>query len=603
MTPSVRYTVFPASPEAHVFGVSCVVDDPDPGGQQFSMPAWIPGSYLLREFARHVVRIRARSGRHEVPISKLNKNTWVAEPCAGSLTIEYEVYAFDLSVRGAYLDTTRGFFNGTCVFLRVHGAEQVPHLVDIQPPAGARYRNWRIATAMTRNGARPGGFGRYNAGNYDELIDHPVEMGEFSVASFRAAGVPHEVIISGRHSADMKRLARDLKQLCEKQIAFWGEAPMKRYVFLTLAVGEGYGGLEHRASTSLICSRDDLPQDGTAVPDERYRTFLGLCCHEYFHTWNVKRIKPEAFTPYDLDHENHTRLLWAFEGITSYYDDLMLVRAGLISRDAYLEGLGKTITQVQRGSGRLKQSVAESSFDAWTKFYRQDENAPNAVVSYYTKGSLIALCLDLLIRQKTGGRSSLDHVMRVLWKRYGRSGIGVPEDGVEQVAEQVSGVRLGRFFESAVHGVGDLPLSRLFKHVGIEMNWRQAESMADRGGKPASAGATPAARRADLGIRTQAEPGGVRISHVFDGGSAQRAGLSAGDVIVAIDDLRVNEKNLEKLLSLRKAEQNLRVHAFRRDELIQFEVEARAAPRDTCFLSATDDKAFARHRRAWLGTA
>ncbi len=602
MTPTVRYTIFPASPEAHLFGVCCTVEAPDPGGQQFSIPAWIPGSYLLREFARHVVRIRARSGRHEVPISKLNNNTWVAEPCAGPLTIEYEVYAFDLSVRGAYLDTNRGFFNGTCVFLRVHGAEQLPHEVEILPPRGARQSHWRVATAMTRSGAEHYGFGEYRAGNYDELIDHPVEMGEFSVASFRAANVPHELIVSGRHAADMKRLARDLAKLCEKHIAFWGEAPMKRYVFLTLAVGEGYGGLEHRASTSLICSRDDLPQHGSTTPDERYRTFLGLCSHEYFHTWNVKRIKPEAFTPYDLDHENHTRLLWAFEGITSYYDDLMLVRAGLISRDAYLEGLGKTITQVQRGAGRLKQSVADSSFDAWTKFYRQDENAPNSIVSYYTKGSLIALCLDLLIRERTGGRRSLDHVMRVLWKRYGRSGVGVPEDGVEQVAEQVSGVRLGRFFQSAVHGVGELPLSRLLKHVGVELNWRPAESLGDRGGKPASSTATPAARRADLGIRTQAEAGGVRISHVLDGGSAQAAGLSAGDVIVAIDGLRVNEKNIEKLLSIRQKAQSLCVHAFRRDELMQFDVEARSAPRDTCFLSVAQGEAVARHRRAWLGT-
>ena len=183
MTPTIRYRISPASPEAHLYAVSCVVDDPDPGGQQFSMPAWIPGSYLLREFARHVVRIRARSGRREVALSKLDKNTWVAEPCAGPLTIEYEVYAFDLSVRGAYLDTTRGFFNGTCVFMRIHGAEQQRHAVDIRPPAGARYRQWRIATAMTRNGAKAWGFGRYVAQDYDELIDHPVEMGEFAVAT------------------------------------------------------------------------------------------------------------------------------------------------------------------------------------------------------------------------------------------------------------------------------------------------------------------------------------------------------------------------------------------------------------------------------------
>lgn len=602
MTSTIRYSIFPARPEAHLYGVSCVIDAPDPGGQQFSMPAWIPGSYLLREFARHVVRIRARSGRHEVPLMKLDKNTWVAEPCAGPLTLEYEVYAFDLSVRGAYLDTTRGFFNGTCMFMRIHGAEALPHTLDIRPPAGKHYAHWRVATAMSRNGARAYGFGLYVAGDYDELIDHPVEMGDFTAATFRAAGIPHDVIISGRHNADMKRLRADLKQLCEKQIAFWGEAPMTRYVFLILAVGEGYGGLEHRASTSLICSRDDLPQQGVDATDERYRGFLGLCSHEYFHTWNVKRIKPEAFTPYDLDHENHTRLLWAFEGITSYYDDLMLVRAGLVSRDSYLDLLAKTITQVHRGSGRLKQSVAESSFDAWTKFYRQDENAPNAIVSYYTKGSLIALCLDLLIRQKTSNRRSLDHVMRALWKQYGRTGKGVPEDGVERVAEQISGVKLERFFEDAVHGTDDLPLRRLLKHVGIDLNWRHSVSMSDRGGAPGPKQVSNASRRADLGMRTQTNTEGAKITHVLDGGSAQRAGLSSGDVIVAVNGLRVSGSNLEQRLLKPPGELHVRVHAFRRDELMQFEVELRAPSRDACVLEATQDTTLGKSRRAWLGT-
>lgn len=601
MPSSIRYSILPFSPEAHLFAVSCTVAEPDPGGQQFSLPAWIPGSYLLREFARHVVRIRARSGRQLVRLAKLNKNTWVAEPCAGPLTIEYEVYAFDLSVRGAYLDTARGFFNGTCVFMRVHGAEAVRHEVDLQRPQGAAYRNWRVATAMPCAGADLYAFGRYAADSYDELIDHPVELGEFSLATFRAAGVPHDIVISGRHDCDMKRLARDLKKLCETQIAFWREAPMKRYVFLVLAVGDGYGGLEHRASTSLICSRDSLPRHDTPETDDKYITFLGLCSHEYFHTWNVKRIKPEAFTPYDMDQENYTTLLWAFEGITSYYDDLMLVRAGLISHNAYLELLSKTMTQVQRGSGRLKQSVAESSFDAWTKFYRQDENAPNSIVSYYTKGSLVALSLDLLIRQKTAGRKSLDHVMRVLWKRYGRIGKGVPEDGVEQVAEQVTGVRLQSFFDSAVRSTNELPLPRLLRQVGVDVQLRAAVSAADRGGEAKNA--EGADKRAELGIRTRSSGSDVVISHVLDGGSAQHAGLSAGDAIVAVDGLRVSSGNLEKLLSRHRPGQSVRVHAFRRDEMILFEVTLQAPPRSTVSLTVSDDDSHDKARRAWLGAA
>ncbi|MGD8788733.1 MAG: PDZ domain-containing protein [Burkholderiales bacterium] len=599
MSSTVLHTIVPSSPEAHLFAVSCTIAEPDPGGQQFSMPAWIPGSYLLREFARHVVRIRAHSARQPVQIAKLNKNTWVAEPCPGPLTIEYEVYAFDLSVRGAYLDTTRGFFNGTCVFMRVHGTESTPQDVEIHPPQGKQYKAWRIATAMTRAGAKSWAFGRYTATDYDELIDHPVEMGVFSLASFRAGGVPHEIVISGRHDADMRRLTRDLKKLCETQIAFWREAPMKRYLFLILALGDGYGGLEHRASTSLICSRDSLPRRDTTKSDEKYTTFLGLCSHEYFHTWNVKRIKPEAFTPYDLDHENYTTLLWAFEGITSYYDDLMLVRASLITRDAYLELLGRTITQVHRGAGRLKQSVAESSFDAWTKFYRQDENAPNAIVSYYSKGSLIAFCLDLLMRQKSGGRRSLDHVMRALWKRYGRTAIGVPEDGVQQIAEEIAGASLDRFFDSAIYSAGDLPLSRMLKQVGVELHLRPTESTSDRGGKPASTGG---GNRIDLGIRTRGNGNEVGITHVLDGGSAQQTGLAAGDILIAIDGLRVSKKNLEKLLSSHRPGQRVHLHVFRRDELLQFEVELSRPPRDTAFLTVGDNPTQKRSRRSWLGT-
>ena len=602
MSSTIQHTIVPSSPEAHLFGVSCTIAQPDPGGQRFSMPAWIPGSYLMREFARHVVRIRARSTRNAVQLTKLDKNTWVAQPCKGPLTIEYEVYAFDLSVRGAYLDTQRGFFNGTCVFMRVHGAEYLRQEVEVLAPRGKTGNDWRVATAMSRCSAKPWGFGRYAADDYDELIDHPFELGVFSLASFRAAGVVHDVVISGRHETDMKRLTADLRKICETHIAFWREAPMKRYLFLVLALGDGYGGLEHRASTSLICSRDSLPRRGTAASDEKYVTFLGLCSHEYFHTWNVKRIKPEAFTPYDLDHENYTSLLWAFEGITSYYDDLMLVRAGLITRDTYLELLGRTMTQVQRGSGRLKQSVAESSFDAWTKFYRQDENGPNAIVSYYSKGSLVALCLDLLIRQKTSGHRSLDHVMRAMWKRYGRTGKGVPEEGVEQIAEEVCGANLNRFFDSAVYRTDNLPLPRLLKHVGVELQLRPAESISDRGGKAGSNPSLNASKRADLLIRTRANGNEVRITHVLESGSAQRAGLAPGDVIVAVDALRVTGTNFDKLLSQRKPGEHIRLHVFRHDELLQFDVQLSAPARDTVFLTAREDRSYDHARRSWLGT-
>lgn len=601
MKTPIRYAVFPAHPEAHLFEVRCTVSEPDPAGQVFSLPTWIPGSYLIREFARNVVRIRAHSGRKLLPLKKLDKNSWQVAPHAGPVTVTMEVYAWDLSVRGAHLDTSHGFFNGPSLFLKVAGRDDDPCEVEILPPKGARYRGWRVATALREQGAKRYGFGAYAAANYDELIDHPVEMGSFDLATFRAAGVQHDIAITGRHRADLRRLARDLKTLCETQIDFFGgKAPMDRYVFLVTAVGEGYGGLEHRASTALLCSRDDLPQEGVAEVTERYRGFLGLCSHEYFHTWNVKRIKPAAFSPYDLDRENYTTLLWAFEGITSYYDDLFLVRSGLITPQAYLENLGRAITSVLRGSGRRKQSVAESSFDAWIKYYRQDENAPNAVVSYYAKGSLVALCLDLLIRRETGGRKSLDHVMQALWRRHGLKGVGVPEDGVEKLAEQVTGLRLKRFFDQALRGTADLPLQKLLADVGVGMEIRRAESAADKGGRLASRNAQALAQRVDLGVRTADQAGELKLTHVLDGGPAQRAGLAAGDTLVAIDGLKVTGKNLESRLAQFRPGETVRVHAFRRDELQLLDLPLAAPPADTCALTISEDRGTERARRRWL---
>ena len=583
MTP-IHYTIIPVRPEAHLYRVTCAVDDPDPSGQQFAMSAWIPGSYMIRDFARHVVSIRAASRNRAVALEKLDKHTWRAQPVDGSLTVSFDVYAWDLSVRGAHLDTTHGFFNGACVFLRVLGQESAPCELEIVRPMGARYRNWRVATAIPRKGAGLHGFGTYVASDHDELIDHPVEMGEFTRASFRACGVPHDIVITGRHAADTRRLQRDLKRLCGHHVRFFGgSAPMKRYVFLVTAVGEGYGGLEHRASTALLCSRDDLPREGETEVSERYRSFLGLVSHEYFHAWNVKRIKPAAFIPYDLDRENYTTLLWAFEGITSYYDDLALVRCGLIERRDYLELLGRSITAYLRTPGRTVQSVAESSFDAWIKYYRQDENSPNAGVSYYVKGSLVALCLDLLIRGRTRGKRSLDDVMRALWRRHGLTGVGLEEDGIERLAEEASGLKLEHTFDDWLRSTRELPLKALLATQGVEMELRPAESAQDKGGRPASSKKT--AGLAMLGIRARAQGDDSAVTHVLEGGAAQEAGIAAGDLIVAVDGLRPGQAGLDAALAKRRAGERVGIHAFRRDELLSFEARLRRADADTCALT------------------
>lgn len=567
MTQPVRYSIIPGDPAAHLFEVTLTVQSPDPAGQRFMLPAWIPGSYMIREFARNIVQIAARANGRKVALKKTDKHSWQAARCDGPLVLTYQVYAWDLSVRTAHLDQTHGFFNGTSVFLQVAGQEHLPHEVDIRRPEGADYAAWRVATALPELEAERYGFGLYQAADYDELIDHPVEMGGFALATFKAHGVPHDVVITGQvPNLDMARLCADLKKVCEAQIRLFEptsrRAPMKRYVFMTLAVGDGYGGLEHRASTALICSRADLPVQGRKEMTDGYRTYLGLCSHEYFHTWNVKRIKPAAFAPYDLRSEGYTSLLWLFEGFTSYYDDLMLVRAGLITQADYLKLVAKTVNGVLRGAGRARQSVAESSFDAWVKYYRQDENAPNAIVSYYAKGSLVGLGLDLTIRAATSGRKSLDDVMRALWERYGRdfygngsnAGLGLGEGDALALFEEVSGVSLKRFFDRHVHGTDDIPLDKLLAPFGIGVSDMR------NNGKPS------------LGVRIVKEGNECKLANVYAGAAAHRAGLSALDVLVAIDGLRVNAGNLDVLMSRYGVGDTVTVHVFRRDELMAFAV-------------------------------
>jgi predicted metalloprotease with PDZ domain len=591
----IRYSIVPKQPAAHLFEVTVTVANPDPSGQRFMLPVWIPGSYMVREFARNIVTLRAfnEAGR-KVRVEKTDKQTWQAAPVNGALTLRYEVYAWDMSVRAAHLDDTTGFFNGTSVFLAAVGYEDAQCVVDIQKPAGPAYRNWRVATALPEaRGTRRYSFGEYTAQNYDELVDHPVTLGEFALATFKAHGVPHDIVIAGRVVAlDMERLAADLKRICEAQIALFEpkskKAPMERYVFMTQAVSDGYGGLEHRASTALICNRTDLPVEGRPQATEGYRTYLGLCSHEYFHTWNVKRIKPAAFAPYDLTRENYSSLLWLFEGFTSYYDDLILVRSGLISTDEYFGLLGKVVGGVMRGSGRLKQTVAESSFDAWVKYYRQDENAPNAIVSYYTKGSLVALAFDLTIRAQTNNRKSLDDVMRLLWQRFGRDfyrgkPVGVKEDEVEAIFAEATGAELGALFELAVRSTRDLPLEALLEPFGISL-----APEVDKNAKPS------------LGARIR---GGVdcTLTAVHDGSAAQKAGLSAGDVLVAIDGLRVTGANLDSLLSRYLPGAKIEVHAFRRDELRTAQVKLDGPEVARYSLSVTDKRTAARNwRERWL---
>jgi predicted metalloprotease with PDZ domain len=597
-----RYSIVPKNPGAHLFEVTLTVPAPDPQGQILAMPAWIPGSYLIRDYARHVVSIRARAGDREIELVKIDKSRWQAPSLHEALTVTLDIHAYDLSVRGAHLDTTHGYFNGACVFLQVVGQEDRGVDVEICPPPKAAGKTWRVVTSMSRHDAALYEFGTYRAENYDELIDHPVEIGDVLIGEFEAGGIPHAIAVRGHTRVDMARICQDLAILCaEHHKLLPPPRDLDRYLFLLLVVPDGYGGLEHRWSSSLLCGRNDLPVRGETIPKSSYRKFLRLCSHEYFHLWHVKRMKPQRFTPYDLSAESFTGLLWVFEGITSYYDHLALVRSGLITRESYLELLARTITRVIRTRGRFRQSVEESSFDAWIKFYKQDSNSSNATVSYYTKGALVALALDLTIRRETGGEKSLDTVMRECWRLYGETGEGMPERGLEPVAESVTGLDLREFFERYVRGTGDLPLQKMLKDFGIAMHLRPADNVDDAGGK---AGSLETAPPPWLGITTASRDGKDLVGIVHSDSPAERAGVAAGDELVALNDVRLTKANFDTRLREYHAGDRVTISVFRTDALLKFKVRLVDPPDDTCWLEADpelSEEGQAR-QRAWFSS-
>jgi len=522
----IAYRVACADRHAHLFEVTLRIAEPA-ALQRLSLPVWIPGSYLVREFAKDLQQLRARQGRRALVPVQLDKATWQVGCTPGQpLELSWQVCAHDNSVRTAWLDDARGFFNATSLCLRVEGQTDAPHLLEIVAPAApAGGPRWSCATALTPVKVDRQGFGSYNADGYDELADSPVEMGAFWSGTFEACGVPHRFVVAGAAPTfDGARLLADARAICEAQMRMWhGERvgrrggpkpPHDRYLFLLNAVDDGYGGLEHRHSTALICARRDLPRIGESRTPESYTTLLGLISHEYFHTWNVKRLRPAEFARYDYGAENYTRLLWFFEGFTSYYDDLLLRRANRIDDATYLRLIGKTINQVQQTPGRHVQSVAQASFDAWVKYYRQDEQTPNLTVSYYTKGALVALCLDLTLRAE--GKGSLDDVMRHLWTQSGNGG-PVSEDDIAAALREVGGRSFAPELARWVHGTAELPLEKILIAHGV------------------AALDEPAQRAQQLGLRVAETNGIVQVKVVLRGGAAEKAGLAANDEWLGIE--------------------------------------------------------------------
>ncbi|SEQ88680.1 Predicted metalloprotease, contains C-terminal PDZ domain [Solimonas aquatica] len=594
MTASVRYTVTPADLHGHYYEIACELAAPDAGGQVFRLPGWLRGSYLVRDFAKHVLDLEASCQGRPLAIERLDKRSLRCARSAGPLLLRYRVYAYDESVRKAWLDSRRGFFNGSSLFYCPAGFEQAEFEIELRAPEDAQAARWRVATTLPAQQVDTRGFGLYHTLGYEELIDHPVEMADFQRVDFDVDGVPHALVLSGRAEADLPRLARDLSAICHVERELFGQQPaLPQYLFLTHVVANGYGGLEHRDSTALICSRHDLPRPGDARTSRDYRGFLGLCSHEYFHLWNVKRITSERLAASDLGSEAYTQDLWHYEGVTSYYDDLFLLRAGLIEAGAYLDLLAEQATRLERSPGRRHQSLADASFEAWIKYYQPDENSANSGVSYYVKGALAALCLDLLLRRDT--RLCLDDVLRAAWQRYGAQGIAMPEGGLEQLAQEVSGMDLRGFFDLALRSTQELPLAQLLGEFGVQAQRRAAYSDHDNGGSVA--GEAP---RCYAGLKLKA--GDTRVALVLEDSPAQRAGLCAGDQLLAIDGLRIGLANWSTRLQALQPGKPYTLTLFRDDELLQLSFTPEAPPADTWSLSLMNvEGEIAARRKAWLG--
>jgi predicted metalloprotease with PDZ domain len=530
--------------------------------QVLSLPTWIPGSYLIREFSKHLESVKAydEDGRI-LQISKFEKNKWrLFNTDHELITVEYDVYAYDLSVRGAYVDQTRLYVNPACACLGLEGQEDKAVEVEVFLPE--ELKHFQLATGLEHKSLVKGRH-TLKAKNYAELIDSPFELAEQTRFSFEVQGIAHEFVVSGQHAMNTERMQQDIAKICSTEISMFGSAPFENYTFMTMATGNSYGGLEHPNSTSLITPRDDLPKaDEPTEPSKDYQRFLGLCSHEYFHSWLVKFIRPENFVNYDLNREGYTSLLWIFEGFTSYYDDLILLRSGVISQQSYLTLLKAQIDRYLQNPGRAIQTVAESSFDAWVKFYRQDENSNHAGTSYYNKGCLVALCLDLGLRLRG---SSLDALMRQLYENA-QNGIQVNERTIFDLCKKLTGQDWAEQINHLINTTDELPLDQLLPEFGLSFELKNQETL-------------------PFGLKLTDKPEGVLVQAARREGAAAKAGLSVGDTIIAIDDLKASLKCLEQYS---KHNQTYTIYAFRRDELMQFEVQGSGIELSTVELNVTD---------------
>ncbi|MGV0027468.1 M61 family metallopeptidase [Phormidesmis priestleyi ANT.L61.2] len=568
-TLKIHYQVALPRPESHLFEVTLRIE----GWQQpildLKMPVWTPGSYLVREYSRHLQDFEA------APLAwrKVQKNHWQIETLGEStIAVRYRIFANELTVRTNQLNASHGYFNGAALFFYIPGFEQQPMQIEIVPPA-----NWQVTTSLPIVLGQPNTF---EAIDFDTLVDSPFEMGTHQIYSFEALGKSHQWAIWGQGNVPIDRLIEDTQKIIEAEANLFGGLPYDRYLFLLHLTTNGFGGLEHKNSCSLIYSRL-----GFRAKD-KYDRFMQLVAHEFFHLWNVKRIRPKGLEVFDYEGENYTPSLWFCEGTTSYYDLLIPLRAGIYDAKAYLDALGKEISRYLTTPGRLIQPLSESSFDAWIKLYRPDANSPNSQISYYLKGEMVTLLLDLAIRIKHGNQRSFDDVMRQMWEQFGKDEIGFLPEQLKSVIESVAGFDLTNFCDRYLDGTEELPFDEYLSGFGLRL-----QSNVENGLPPYT------------GMTVRSEHGRSLIKLVEANSPAQTAGINVGDELLAIDGLRVTAEQLNDRLRDYEIGDAIEVTLFHQDELRLCLVKL-AEPRPTQYQVVAIEqptKTQQQNLKGWLG--
>jgi predicted metalloprotease with PDZ domain len=595
MSALIRFKVSAPNPHDHLYHVRMEIDAlGEDECVDLSMPVWSPGSYLVREYSRHVQNLRAVGDDGDRRRArKLDKATWQVDASnANTLIVEYEVFAHDVNVRANHLDDTHGFFTGVALYLYPQGREDETVELEVVPPDNSTGAyDWQVYTGLERIETHSNTF---VAPNFDVLYDSPVEMGDHDPLEFEVDGKQHQMIFWGSGNVDRDALARDLPKVVEANRDIFGGLPYDDYLFITLLSDGAGGGLEHLNSTALIYPRHNFGHgDEPGSPKDGYLNFLGLVCHEHFHVWNVKRIRPAKLGPFDYQKENYTRDLWTVEGVTSYYDTLGLLRAGVIDADGYLTRLAKRIKQYEKVPGRKLHSLEEASFDAWIKLYRADEHTRNSTISYYLKGELVCALLDLHIRHETDDRAPknkrcLDDVLRHLWKHhYLADGSGYPEGSYEQLVEEVTGVDVTEFFDTYIRGTDDFDWDALLAPFGLQL---ERSSTCDDA--------------AWLGVSTETRHGQIHVTYVPTASPAHRSGIYAGDEICAVDGWKITGANFTKLIEQKSPGETAEVHLFRRGELRHCTVELGSKAPDTYRIRSREDASDEARTllRGWIGT-